>query len=152
MNMKFVLLTLSLIMLAACETPTGEVRNIDPVMCGDSLKSACAPEVPDLKLEVQLRQLVPAKIKLKIDGKTLFDQCIADSYDTRRTKITKDNVRSIFRVYHYDFTQSVRDIKIEIIDRGDGCNQVIPLLTQDGIYLSRRTVGSDQVVEGYIYQ
>jgi len=129
--MKCFLLSLTTLFLLGCEAPTGEVRNIDTVTCGDSLKSTCSPEVPDLKLEFQLRRMVPAKIKLKIDGKTLFDQCIADSYDIRRTKIAKDNTRSIFRIYHYDFTQSTRDIKIEVIDRGDACNQVIPVLTQE---------------------
>jgi hypothetical protein len=149
--MKITLLFFVLIALSACETPTNEVRTIDPI-CGNAFNSACAPEVPDLKLEFQLRRIVPTKIKLKIDGKTLFDECIADSYDIRRTKIAKDNVRSIFRVYHYDFTQSIRDIKIEIIDRGSSCNEIIPILSQEGIYLSRRTVGADQVVEGYIYE
>jgi hypothetical protein len=142
---------LTILFLFGCEAQNPEIRNVDPI-CGSNLKSACLPEIPDLKLDIQLRRMVPAKIKLKIDGKTLFDQCIADSYDIRRTKIAKDYVRSSFSVYHYDFNQATRDIKLEIVDRGEDCNQIIPILTQESIYLNRRTIGADQVVEGYIYE
>ena len=140
-----------LFIASSCKVTDEVVTNREPV-CAETKSNGCLPNVPDLKLEMQLRRIVPTKLKLRIDGKTLFDQCITASYDIRRTKITKDSVRSIVRVYHYDFNQAHRDIKIELIDRGDGCNQSISVINQDGLFLNNRTIGSDLVYEGFVYE